>query len=179
MKFDWKYYYNHPAIKVFITFRERTIDFAKHIPNIKGVKILEKKEVGEKKVRLLTEWHAKAPIPLIAKAIVKPEMLKWKEDDLYDENDLTLKWVIIPNFFKEFFSTGGEWVFRDIDKNRCEVNLKGFINVYIPHFPGVPDSIAHAAGGIIEKTIAKYLKPNIDATNKAISKLLDSNNCGV
>lgn len=173
MDFDWKYYYDYPAIDVFKTFRERTIDFAKYIPNVKDVKILEKREVGEKQIRLLTEWTAKAPIPLIVQAVVKPEMLKWKEDDLYDENILTLKWVIIPNFFKEYFSTGGEWVFKDIDENKCEVNLKGFVNVYIPHFPGVPDSTARAASVIIEKTIAKYLKPNLDATNKAIERLLN------
>ena len=172
MKIDMSFDFDYPAEDVFYTFRDKTKEFAKHIPNVTEVKIKEKKKLDKSRTSLSTVWKGFGNIPLVVRAIVKPEMISWTEDDIWDEEGLIMTWKCEPFYFKEFFTCHGKWTFKDVGEEQAKVKLDGILKVYIPSFPGVPDSVAQTAGGIVEKVIFKYLEPNLQATIDAIKEIL-------
>lgn len=172
MKLAFVDHFDYPREVVFSVFRDRLLEYTKYVPNLVSVKILEKKKIDEHKIKIRAEWMGCGQIPLVVRAILKPEMIKWKDECIWDEKNWTNTWKIEPYYFKEFVKCKGCWFFQKDGKNKTKVELDGIFEVYIPHFPGVPDKVAQGAGKIIEKFIGKYLEPNLKENNKAIRKLL-------
>lgn len=160
-----------PAEEVFKTYRDKTSEFSKKIPNVTEVKIKEKKKIDKNKVRLYTVWKGFGNIPAVVRSIVKPEMISWEEIDIWDEEKLTCTWECKSFYYKDFFACKGIWTFKD-KNNKSQAILKGILKIYIPSFPGIPDKVAQKAGEIIEGIIYKYLVPNMNATIKAIKDVL-------
>lgn len=171
-KLQFVEYFDYPRELVFETMRDKIEKYIKYAPNIKYAKVIEKKQIDKNVLKMRMEWMGHGQIPLVVRPILKPDMIKWRDEAIWDEKNWTCSWEITPFYFKEFVECRGVWNYIE-EKNRTKMQLDGIFKVYIPSFPGVPDKVAQSAGGMIEKFIMKYLEPNMKSTMKAVKKFLE------
>lgn len=172
IKLQFVEHFNFDRSLVFTTMRDKIGEYTKYAPNLKYAKILEKKQLDKDTVKMRVEWMGVGHIPFLVRSILKPDMIKWKDESLWDEKKYTCTWEITPFYFKDFVECSGVWHYLP-GKDKTRIQLDGVFKVYIPKFPGVPDRIAQAAGRIIEKFIMKYLEPNMRTTMKAVKRFLE------
>lgn len=172
VKLQWTETFNYERDLVFQVMRDKIGEYIKYAPNVKYAKIIEKKQIDKNIVKMQIEWTGEAQIPFLVRGILKKDMIKWKDDCLWDEKNYTCSWQVTPFYFKDFVECKGVWHYLP-GKDKTRIQLDGVFKVYIPKFPGVPDRIAQAAGRIIEKFIMKYLEPNMKATMKAVKRFLE------
>ena len=172
LKLEYEDYFDHPIERVFETFRDKMEKYTKYLPNPKYCKVKERKQLDEYRVKTKAEWMGFGEIPFIVRAFLRPEMIKWKDEAIWDEKNYEWTWTIEPFYFKEFVECKGRWYLKK-HKGGTKIISDGYLKIYIPRFPGIPDKIAQGAGTIIEKFIGRYQKPNLTATIKAVRKFLE------
>lgn len=173
MKINFNFEFPFTALEVFKAYRDGGEDYAKFIPNVTGIKILERTKIGKDKTSVKSLWNGSGSIPLIVRPILKPDMVCWEEDDIWNESSLSGLWEIKPVHFTQYVTCKGLWTFEDDGKDKCSAHCEGIFKVWIDHFPRVPDAISHKAGPIIEKIVGGYLEPNMLSSVKGIKKMLD------
>ena len=162
-----------PRDMVFEVLRDRLLEYTKYVPNLKYVKILDRKKLSADKLQMRAEWMGHGDIPFLVRALLKPDMIKWKDVSVWDAKKYSCSWEIETFYFNEFFKCKGEWELHEEDEDETRIEMTGSLHIYIPHFPGVPDRIAQAAGGLIEKFLLRYLEPNLRENYKAVQKFLE------
>jgi len=100
---------------------------------------------GSKKITR-TEWCVYGKIPKIAQNFIKPEMLTWIEEAVWDSKLLNYTWVIKPHYFKNRVTGEGEWTYRTAGENKTERKLQGILQIRVPIF-----------GRIIERVFVKHM----------------------
>ncbi|MEW6202928.1 MAG: hypothetical protein AB1546_13205 [bacterium] len=173
LKLTFTDHYDYPIDVVFTTYRDRQPEYTKYVPNLRKVVVLKREERNEHEVFQNVEWHGFGQIPAAVRAILHPHMIRWKDEQLWDTRTMSEVWKIVPYFFSEFVKCEGKWSFFKDGENRTRVELDGVFSVNITSFPGMPKAICLMAGGIIEKFIGRYLKPNLAANSKAIKKFFE------
>lgn len=169
LKLKFTDHYDYPIDLVFSTYRDKQAEYGPLVPNLTKVVILKREERSEDEIFLSVEWHGFGQIPAAVRAILRPKMISWKDTQLWNSKELTNTWTIIPNYFKEFVKCEGQWKFFD-EGEKTRVELDGIFSVNITRFPPFPRSLCRAAGPMIEKFIARYLKPNLIANSRALKK---------
>lgn len=160
--------------RVFVAFRDRVEEYAALAPNIVSVKVLKREKLDNSQIRMSLKWRGKINIPRVVRPILKPDMLAWKDDIIWDEKKYECHWTVESFFFNEFFHCEGSWKFKAAGKKKTLVQLEGSLHVYISHFPPFPDRLVQGASKIIEKMILNHLKPNLTQGINALRKLLES-----
>ena len=164
--FKLKSQYKIPAdVKtVFTIMRDEFKDYWKDLPNIQSFKVLEEKNLKDKKKLVKIEWTGKAPIPALLKHLLSPKMLKWVDRGVWDEKDFTLIWESKTYFYSDIFTCRGNWYIKKDGKhkNSSLVILDGFIDIAMPVF-----------GMIAEKIVAKYLMENLKKAEKNLIELVN------
>lgn len=172
LKLQYVEHFNYDRDLVFKTLRDKLIEYTKYVPNLTYVKILEKKQLDKDITKIRAEWMGHGQIPFIVRSFLKPEMIKWRDESIWDAKKYTCTWEIIPLYFKTFVECKGIWYYQQ-EKKGTKMQLDGILKIQIHSFPGVPDKIAQIAGSIIEKFIMRYLEPNMKANMKAVRKFLE------
>lgn len=173
MNIDVSEEFPFPAILVFETFRDRMDEYVKHTPNITDIKIKHREVVDEKTVKMQCDWGGLGQIPAAIRNILKPEMIRWEDWQTWDSEKLTNDWIIRPFMFREYVTCHGQWKYEPLGDNRCRVTCRGVFIVKITHFPPFPDFIVHKASPLVEQMIGGYLKPNMQATFRAIKRFIE------
>ena len=173
MKLEITEHFNYPPEKVFKTFRDKLKEYVKYASNVTSAQLKERKELDEHRIKTRMVWKGSGQIPWIVRPILKPDMIKWKDEVIWDEKKCGWTWKIESFYFNEFIKCEGKWSVLKVGKEKSKIKLDGIFEVYIPHFPGVPDAIAQRAGKIIEGFIGRYLKPNLGEVAKAVKKFLE------
>lgn len=153
-------------------FEGTTCDFdglEKYIPNITRIKTLSKQELPDGSVDWLLHFHGDGAIPLVARSVVKPTMLRWKEEMLCNPNDLTIEWKIIADHFTEHVNAGGKTYYKD-SAGGSEVLIEGYLDVALSHLPPFPDSVVKQAVKLLEPFIGRLIAPNLGKFYQAIKK---------
>ncbi|MEW5945168.1 MAG: hypothetical protein AB1742_03120 [bacterium] len=174
LKLTYTDHYDYPMDVVFSVYRDRQAEYTKYVPNLRKVVILKREQRSDHEVFLSVEWHGFGQIPAAVRSILHPHMIKWKDTQLWDSTKMTNEWTIEPYFFREFVECKGKWSFFPEGDDRTRIELDGHFSVNITHFPGVPKVILRQAGGVIEKFIGRYVKPNLVANSKGIKKFFEA-----
>ncbi len=127
------------------------------LPNVSATKPISEKDTGDKKY-IKNEWCVHGQIPKIAQKLIKPEMLTFIEDSVWDRKKKTYTAKIIPHFFKKQLNARHKVVFSDNGDGRTKRDLVGFIEVKLP-----------IIGRVFELAVIQHLKDNAEADFK-ISK---------
>ena len=126
-------------------------------------------EAGADFVKTSTGFNGEGAIPLVARAVVKPDMLRWREELVCDPNDLTIKWNIITNYFTEHFHCDGVTHYKDAPGG-CAVEIDGRLWVDPMRIPGISESLVRRAIEKLEPFIGALISPNLRVFYKAIKK---------
>lgn len=177
VRIKFKYIVHHSPKKVFIVFRDRGQEIVKYIEDLKEVRELERKKLSDGKILTRGLWVAKPDkIPIILRTIIRPEMLRWEDETVWDEKNLSCNWKNKIFYFAEHFKCEGKWSFEREEENKTKAILDGYLKIFIPPINGVPKTLTDKAGELIEKIVLKELQPNLKKNMEAIEKLLNEEN---
>lgn len=141
----------------------------KYIPNVTKIKITQEEKLENGGKRMIVKFHGDGAIPAIAKAVIKPDMLRWEEELICDPEELTIKWSVKTEHFTEFVNCGG--LTRNVRKgDSSEVVLEGYLDITLSHLPGLPDGLVKKAVQMVEPFIGKLIAPNLRKFYQAVKK---------
>ena len=101
---------------------------------------------------------ASKEIPGAAAKVLKPEMLIWIEESVWDPKTERFRWKVLPTAMKDKISCAGELWYEDQGDTTRRV-VQGEITIKIPF-----------VGKVAEQAILANLQKTYDATAKAESK---------
>jgi hypothetical protein len=135
--------------------------YFQNLPNVSSYEIKKHKKLDEQRLLMIIEWKGKAPIPSVLQHLLSPKMLKWLNKGIWDEKDHSLKWTAKTFYYRDIFTSEGEWKIKKKDKKNSIVILEGFIDIRMAVF-----------GPIAEKFIVYYMKRNLKVAEKNLKNLL-------
>lgn len=137
------------------------------LPNVSKSELMEERDAGDRKY-IKVKWNVHGQIPPLAQKIIKPEMLTFIEDSVWDRKTLTYSTKIIPHFFKQQVDCRHKVEFFDNGDGRTKRVLSGFFEFKVP-----------IIGPLFEVVVIKYLKQNSDAdfklSSNALKKYIEKN----
>lgn len=157
-----------------MAFEGTTTKFAgleKYIPNVTKIEVLEQETRDDGVYRWLLKFYGDGAIPLVARSIVKSDMLRWNEELICDPNALTIEWKIQTFAFKEHVHCGGKTTYKDAPGG-SELTIDGYLDITITHLPGLPDSLVIKAVGVLEPFLGKFIAPNLGKFYSGCKKLM-------
>jgi len=113
------------------------------MPDVEKVEVIERKDDGYSRVH----WVAVAKVASIDK------LIKWTEDEWWDENALTSRFQLVEGDYKHYF---GDWTFEDVG-GKTKITLK------VDYDLGLP-----LIGPMIVKLLDKIVQNNLDGMLSAI-----------
>lgn len=132
------------------------------LPNVTSQKILEQSESCDGRYKKWKfEWCAHGEIPKVLQHILKPKMLTWIEDSVFDRETKILKTKIKTHYLTNLFKCEAVTSYIEKIEDKLERRLEGNLEVRIPIF-----------GHIIEKEVIKHLKENFDNEYKYTKKII-------
>lgn len=137
------------------------------LPNASGLKPISERDEGDKKF-IKNEWCVHGQIPPIAQKLIRPDMLTFIEDSVWDRTTKMYTANIIPHHFSKVITAKHRVEFYDNGDGRTRRALKGIFEARIP-----------IIGPIFEKTVIKYLKQNAEEdfklSRRALEKYVEKN----
>ena len=164
---------HHAREKVYLAYRDELPSIAHFVNNVQAVNVLSRKD-RPGGVTLHNEWVGKGEVPRVAQGIIKPEMLRWDDYAEWDDARSLVEWTIKIRVFSENFKCSGVNRFVEEGPGRTRVNLTGNLELSLKDIPGVPRILAGTIAPQVEKFIVALIKPNLEQTNEAVGKYLDS-----
>ena len=153
-------YYIDTVVNILMDSPEPIYDLL-DLPNASQLTPISEKDEGDKKF-IKNEWCVHGQIPKIAQKVIKPEMLTFVEDSIWDRTNLTYSTRVIPHFFKKQIKVRHKMEFFDTGDGRTKRTVVGFLEVRIP-----------IIGQVFEKTVIKYIVQNTEEDFKMSKTALD------
>ncbi|MFH1537686.1 MAG: DUF2505 family protein [bacterium] len=129
-------------------------EYINTLPNLAEREELERVE-DDRYVRTKVRNFAVGFIPREVRHMLKPHMLSWIEESVYDKQLHKFRWKITPHFFSNVFKCYGTYTYHDESPTRMRREIIGTLTVSVP-----------VLGGMIEKYIIGELRKNFEAEYK-------------
>lgn len=129
-------------------------EYINTLPNLAEREELERIE-DERYVRTKVRNFAVGFIPREVRHLLKPEMLSWIEESVFDKHCHNFKWKITPHYFSNVFKCFGTYTYTDETPARMRREIIGTLSISVPIF-----------GAMIEKYIIAELRKNFEAEYK-------------
>ena len=101
------------------------------LPNVSASKPISERDDGNRKY-IKNEWCVHGQIPKICRKLIRPEMLTFIEDSIWDRPTKTYSTNVIPHFFKDQINCRHKLEFIDTGDGRTKRAMSGFFEVKIP-----------------------------------------------
>lgn len=163
---------NFPAKLAFTAYRDELEALAAYVPNVKEVKVEDRKVDSAGNVSFVNHWHADAPIPTILKAIISPKMLQWYDYATWYEDGMYAEWRLEPFFLKSNVKVTGRTSFTPAGDARCSVGMKINMDFNLDNVPGIPGLLRNKAVDAVEKLCRSLILPNLQEINKSLNTFL-------
>ncbi|MEW5947258.1 MAG: DUF2505 family protein [bacterium] len=126
-------------------------DYIDTLPNLKEREDLEVIE-DERYVRRKVRNFAIGVIPKEIRHVLKPRMLSWIEESVYDKLKHEFEWKITPYYFRDVFKCSGTYKYIDESDSRMRREIEGDLTISVP-----------VIGPIAERYIIRELRKNFEA----------------
>lgn len=157
---------------VFSAYRDHLPELTPYLPNIKEIKVLERKELpGE--LSLVNEWTGGGEFPKALQAVLSGELLKWTDYATWKNDARICEWRTEINRFPGAVKSSGVNRFTaQGGSTRLEIN--GDLTVDAGKIPGVPRLLAGTIGGALEKFLQGQISLNLVEVAKGVGKYLEA-----
>lgn len=127
------------------------VRIVKALPNIQERELLEENQ-DEKFLRRKVRYLAKGPIPTFAQKVLRPDMLSWVEETVYDKKNRVYQVKCVPHFFAD--RVENELTIRLLPdgKGGSLRIIEGVLNLKVPFL----------VRGMAENLVNRYLKDNTE-----------------
>lgn len=137
------------------------------LPNVSQSTPIETRDAGDKKY-IKNKWCVHGQIPKPVQKIVRPEMLSFIEDSVWDRKALTYTTKVIPFFLKNLIDVGHKVEFKDAGDGRTQRIISGYFELKIP-----------LIGHIFDKAVIVHVKKNAEddfkLSNNALIQYITKN----
>ena len=162
----------HPLQLTYETYRDRLPEMTSYLPNVDEINVLESRREGEI-LHLVNEWVARAEIPKVARAFIKPEMLRWKDIATWHDDEHAVDWRFEMAFMREQVDVRGRNRFVEVGEGRSRIEIRGTLTIDGNRIPGVPKMLGRKIVPQIEKFVIALVKPNLIKTADGVGRFLD------
>ena len=166
---------HHPVERVFAAYRDQMHEVAEFVPDIREITVQSRVVDGDM-VKLHNEWVSDRDVPKVASKIIKPEHLRWDDYAEWNSATHTCQWTIKLRAFTDAVDCKGQTELRPVagEPGETLIVLKGNLNIDLREIPGVPSFLGKRLAPQVEKFIVSLITPNLERTNAALGRFLDS-----
>ncbi len=163
---------HHPRREVYEAYRDRLSEVAAYIPDIREIRVASR-EPGEGVLKLHNIWVAEREVPSFARAIIKPDMLRWDDFAEWRDAEHRVYWRLRVGAFTEAVTCSGTNSFAVIDERSSRVTLEGDLQIDLGKVRGVPRLMAGRLGPKVERFVVSLITPNLERVNESLGDYLD------
>jgi len=161
----------HPLDRVYLAYRDDLPALAPYLPDVSHI-VVDRRTERDGGVDLLNIWHASTRIPSVAKAFVRPEMLRWEDHASWDDAATLARWKLIVPAFRNQVTCTGETRIK-ADGAGARVELVGDLQIDLSRLPGMNRFVGKRMAPQVEAFIVKLISPNLQRVNAALESYLD------
>jgi hypothetical protein len=148
-----------PRKVVFETYRDRLVDVAPYMANIRSVRLTSRQTINDR-LHCVYEWQGNSDIPRALRAFLDEDMLAWTEYNAWDSEDHLLVWQIETHAFTEAVQCSGYNHFV-AEGDHTIIQSRGEMVIDAERIEGVPSFIAGTIAKTVESFLAKKIEPNM------------------
>jgi hypothetical protein len=171
MQINASVYLPFPRSLVYTTYRDKLLDLAAQMPNVKSIRLQSRQEQAHA-VQQVYEWHGKSDIPAMLKAFVSEDLLTWTDHATWKEADYVTDWKIQPHAFSEAITWAGQDRYLEAG-NGTRVESKGILAIDPQQIKGVPGFLTGQVSRIAEEILAKQAEPNFVEMAQCVQRYLE------
>jgi hypothetical protein len=160
-----------PRELVFRTYRDRLVELVPHLPNIRGIEVLSRKDEPPL-THIVNLWRGGGDIPALARAFLSEKMLSWTDHARWDERAFLCEWRMEAHSFKEALHAAGCNWFREAEGG-CALVIEGELTIDGKQLP-IPRFLAGSVAPAVEKFLVGMIRPNLTETAKGVARFLES-----
>lgn len=161
----------HARELVFATYRDRMDELTDHLPNIRSIKVIERKERPDGTVELVNAWVAGGDIPAVARSFINESMLKWTDYATWRPSSYTVDWRTEVHAFPGAIKSQGMNRYL-LAPGGMKLEIRGNLVCDPTKLPGLPRMLHGTVGAAVERVLVGAVQTNLVAVGKSIGKLL-------
>ena len=158
------------------TMRDHIDKIVVYVPNIVGMKILERKDTGNS-TYITSHWQGKHVLPDIVGQIIKVPDMAWIDRAQWQNDKRICNWSYEPFVFKDYIRMRGTDTFTQ-EGNETIVTIEGDIEVNFLHYPLVPTVLKKKINDQISEILYSLVEPNFITIYKGLEKYIQANSSG-
>ena len=155
----------YPLLLVWSTMRDRLPEIAAQLDDIEYVIVEKRTKKKTASVHVISTWKSDPPLPSFLKSFIKPDMLKWTDDAVWDNEETTCHFTIITYYKIEdiqcvgtidFKSSGGGKSTKIVYSGILSIAKTPKSSIFMTGF--VIKGIEAVASSLIESNFGKVIK---------------------
>ena len=153
----------YPLAEAWATMRDQLPEIAAQQDDIAYVKVVKRDKKNTKSVHVVSTWCADPPLPSFLKGFIKPDMLIWTDDALWENEATTCHFNITPNYKVEDIHCAGTILFESAGAKSTRITYSGELTIKKTSRSSIFMSgliitgIEALAGKLIEKNFDKLI----------------------
>lgn len=153
----------YPLAQVWTTMRDHLTDIAAEQEDIAYIKVV-KRENKAKSTHVVSTWCADPPVPSFLKGFIKPDMLVWTDDAVWENKDTVCTFHIITNYKVEDIRCTGTIALEAAGAKSTRITYSGELtirktaksSIFMTGF--IIKGIETVASTLIENNFEKFVK---------------------
>ncbi len=170
-----------PPGEAFTIIRDNQEEASERVSDVSSKKVVSREQIDDSTVKIVVRTSSSAKIPAIVRSAVKPEMLVWETEQIWDSATMVCTVHSNPIYFKNNVDVAGEWRFLPSNDGQ-QTQFVGTAKIVIDPagVANISPQLAIAGVKLVEKFITKIMESAISKTMKAaeayiIAKGLEEN----
>lgn len=160
-----------PRERVFIAYRDRLAELTEFLPNIRDIRVKDRKDRDAGLVELVNEWSGGGDIPAVARSFISESMLRWTDYATWDPAAFTCAWRTDVHAFPGAIKSSGTNFYKD-SGGGTRLEIRGDLTCDATKIPGVPRLLAKTVAQAVEKVLVSSIQTNLVEIGKGVGKLL-------
>jgi len=161
----------HERELVFVTYRDRMDELSNHLPNIRSIRVKDRKERADGTVELVNEWIGGGDIPAVARSFINETMLKWTDYATWRSSSFTVDWYTDVHAFPGAIESRGMNRYL-LAPGGMKLEIRGQLRCDPTKIPGVPRLLHGTVAAAVERVLVGSVQTNLVAVGKSVGKLL-------
>ncbi|NOY28449.1 MAG: hypothetical protein GXP62_21540 [Oligoflexia bacterium] len=172
MRFTLTHEIPFPRDLVWTTIRDRQDDLLAYLPNVDRIELIEHQDLGQVQ-RFVKRWVGSSDdIPAVLRPMVKPDLIQWIDHASWDQSRWLVEWWHETGVLRGGMTSKGTNRY-EADGDITLITFEGDLKIHPEAFTFLPQVIARRAAPVLERFIIGRLKPNLRATNEAVSRFME------
>jgi hypothetical protein len=163
-----------PLDQVWGAIRDRLDELVPYLDDIASVTVEHRNELPDGVVNLINIWRAKAAIPSILKAVIKPEYLAWTDRAKWLPDKRECRWEIELHFDRERTRCHGTTSFEPAIGGRgTRITFAGEFSMNAKGMSGVPSMLESTVASAVESFVTSLIPRNFRKMTQAAASVLE------